>query len=108
MNQQYLIFPLNKRRIQSLCFQNINATYIAICFSKLAWLLVVYFSFKDTSSGFHSTVNLCKLGKLPNLSNLNLKGTLKARRNSRQLEKILAENFAGRERIRWYVNTGSR
>ena len=36
MNQQYSIFPLNKRKIQRLCFQkpqklNINATYIAVC-----------------------------------------------------------------------------
>ena len=81
MNQHYLIFPLNKRKIQSLCSQkpqklNINATYIAVCFSIAGVPLVcIYFSSKNISFGFHSIVNLCKRGKLPNLSNLNVKET---------------------------------
>ena len=82
MNQQYLIFPLNKRKIQRLqCFQNpqkqnINATYIAVCFSITGVpLACIYFSSKNISFGFHSIVNPCKHGKLPNLSNLNIKET---------------------------------
>ena len=81
MNQQYLIFPLNKRKIQRLRFQkpqklNINATYIAVCFNITGVpLACIYFASKNISFGFHSIVNLCKHGKLPNLSNLNVKET---------------------------------
>ena len=81
MNQQYLIFPLSKRKIQRLCLQkpqklNINATYIAVCFSITGVpFACIYFASKDISFGFHSIVNLCKHEKLPNLSNLNVKET---------------------------------
>ena len=81
MNQQYLVFPLNKRKIQRLCFQKfqklyIYATYIAVCFSITGVpLACIYFSSKNISFGFHSIVNLCRHGKLLNLSNLNVKET---------------------------------
>ena len=70
MNQQYLIFPLNKRKIQRQCFQkpqklNINATYIAVCITGVPFACI-YFSSKNISFGFHSIVNLCKHGKSPN------------------------------------------
>ena len=74
-------FSLNKRKIQTLCFQkpqklNINATYIAVCFSITGVpLAFTYFASNNISFGFHSIVNLCKHGKLPNLSNLNVKET---------------------------------
>ena len=74
-------FPLNKRKLQRLCFQetqklNINVTYIAVCFSISGVpLACIYFSSKNISFGFHSIVNLCKHGKLPNLPNLNVKET---------------------------------
>ena len=72
MNQQYLIFPLNKRKIQRQCFQKpqklkINATYIAVCFSITGVpLACICFFSKNIPFGFHSVVNLCKHGELPN------------------------------------------
>ena len=74
---------LNKRKIQRQCFQkpqklNINATYIhvAVCFNITGVPpACIYFASKNISFGFHSIVNLCKHGKLPNLSNLNVKET---------------------------------
>ena len=86
MNQQYLIFPWNKRKIKSLCFQKphdqkltVNATYKAVCFSitrvPLA-CVVVYFSFENISFGFHRIVNLCKHGKLLQLVQFKLKKRL--------------------------------
>ena len=53
MNQQYLIFLLNKRKIQSLSFQKPqkvksynNGTYIAVCFSRNGVSLACIFLFK--------------------------------------------------------------
>ena len=56
---------------------NINATYIPVCFSITGVPLASIFLFHKRIFWFHSIVNLCKHGKLPNLSNLILKRDFK-------------------------------
>ena len=61
MNQQYSIFPINKRKIQRQYFQKpqkLNITGVPFAYK--------YLSSKNLSFGFHSIVNICKHGKLAN------------------------------------------
>ena len=52
---------------------NINSAYLGVCFGITAVPFACIFLFQKYIFGFYRIVNLCKHGKLPNVSNLNLK-----------------------------------